>query len=449
MEHGAGNVSLLRADARRIPLADESVDLVVTSPPYFGQRAYTDGGQPVAGQVGAEGHPREFLEQLWAITAECWRVLKPSGSMFVNLGDKRSGSGAPGSTSGLGGTPQGQRTGIPVNRRTWSDDARPGREQRGGYPTAAFGRNKSKQLIPHRYAIGCEDGLADPDGRGWIVRQELIWAKANGMPESVKDRCRDDFEMWFHLTKEGKYFSAVDELREPHADVSVARAQPHRADPGRAARAGEMSSGGAMPPHTMNVEQMAHPLGRLPGSVWTIPTDPLRWPAHLLDEDDNHYAAFPAEWPRRLITGWSPRGICNACGQGRAPVVDRSGAVSGDNNPQSRDGSRARNGYDGGSTAWSARMEHPDRIVGYACACPDTSAPTRPAVVLDPFTGTGTTVAVANALGRLGVGLDLSRGYLARAAWRITDPALRAKALGVKPPKKVAAGQLDLLGAIS
>lgn len=446
-------MSLLRADALRLPLAAESVDLIVTSPPYFGQRAYTDDGRPMAGQIGAEGHPREFLEALWAVTAECWRVLKPSGSMFVNLGDKRSGSGAPGSTSGLGGAPQGVRTGMTEGtrkpRRGAGGHVNEPRPERG-YPREAYGRPKSKQMLPHRYAIGCEDGLADPYGAGWIVRQELIWAKANGLPESVKDRCRDDFEMWFHLTREGRYFSAVDELREPHAAVSIARAQAHRADPGRAARAGQMSTGRGQPPHSMNVEQMAHPLGRLPGSVWTIPTDPLRWPAHLEAEDDNHYAAFPAEWPRRLILGWSPHGICTACGDGRAPVIDRSGATTGDNNPHSRDGSRERSAYDGGSAEWAKRMEHPDRLVGYACDCPDTSAPTRPAVVLDPFAGTGTTVAVANHLGRTGIGVDLSRGYLRRAAWRLTDPKLRAKVLGVDPPKPEAVGQLGLdLEAVS
>lgn len=397
-------MSLLRADALRLPLADESVDLVVTSPPYFGQRAYTDAGEVYDGQIGLEPHPAEFLDALWAVTAECWRVLKPSGSMCVNLGDKRSGSGGPGTTSGRGGAPQGGRTGM-----------------NGAYVTSAFGRAKSKQMLPHRFAIGCEDGRADPDGRGWVVRQELVWHKANGMPESVKDRCRDDFEMWFHLTKEGAYFSAVDELREPHSGdqspsaLSFARATAEGAVPGIAALQHRLDR-----PHVDD----SHPLGRLPGSVWKIATDPLRWPAHLTDKDDNHYAAFPVEWPRRLILGWSPSGICTACGQGRGPVVDRSGATTGDNNEQSRNGTRSRNGYE--------------------CACPDTSAPSRPAVVLDPFCGTGTTVAAARALGRFGVGVDLSAGYLRRAAWRITDPKTRAKVLRVDPPKPETPGQEPL-----
>ena len=85
-------------------------------------------------------------------------------------------------------------------------------------------------------------------------------------------------------------------------------------------------------------------------------------------------------------------------------------------------------------------------ITGYACACPDTTAPTRPAVILDPFSGTGTTAAVAHILGRHGIGIDLSADYLRLAEWRCNDPALRAKVLGVDKPKPVPEGQLDMFG---
>ena len=83
---------------------------------------------------------------------------------------------------------------------------------------------------------------------------------------------------------------------------------------------------------------------------------------------------------------------------------------------------------------------------GYACACPDTTAPTTPAVVLDPFCGTGTVPAVAHALGRHGIGIDLSADYLRLADWRCNDPGLRAKVLRVDKPKAVLVGQLDMFG---
>lgn len=280
------NALVVRGDALQLPLRDASVDLIVTSPPYFGQRSYSDGGEHYEGQIGSEPTPQEFLAALWAVTAECWRVLKPTGSMFVNLGDKRSGSGAPGTTSGFKGFSadsrvQGSRSGL------------------AAYTKAAFGRSKSKQLLPHRYAIGCEDGLADPDGIGWIMRNEIVWSKPNGLPESVKDRTRDSHEYWFHLTKEGSYFSSIDEIREPHSGNTHARRKDGAPSPKneRGVDGDVRGAGGYFSETTFN------PLGKLPGSVWTIATEPLKVPEHL---GVDHFAAFPSEWPRRLILGFAP-----------------------------------------------------------------------------------------------------------------------------------------------
>lgn len=85
-----GSVQILRGNALALALADESVDLIVTSPPYFGLRSYQDGGEHYAGQIGSEATPAEFVDALIAATAEMVRVLKPSGSIWVNLGDKMS-----------------------------------------------------------------------------------------------------------------------------------------------------------------------------------------------------------------------------------------------------------------------------------------------------------------------------------------------------------------------
>ena len=84
------------------------------------------------------------------------------------------------------------------------------------------------------------------------------------------------------------------------------------------------------------------------------------------------------------------------------------------------------------------------RIIGYACACPDDSAPTRPAVVVDPFDGTGTSILVADVLGRTGIGIDRSADYCRLARWRTSDPAERARALGVPKPPPVPEGQASL-----
>jgi hypothetical protein len=136
-----------------------------------------------------------------------------------------------------------------------------------------------------------------------------------------------------------------------------------------------------------------NPLGKLPGSVWSVAMEPLSIPDHL----PQHFAAFPSTFPKRIVLGWSPSGVCVWCGQPRRP-----GACISD-------------------------------------------TPTRPAVVCDPFSGTGTTAIVAAALGRHGVGVDLSWDYHRIARWRDGDGGLRAKALGVERPAKELDGQLSLL----
>ena len=91
----------------------------------------------------------------------------------------------------------------------------------------------------------------------------------------------------------------------------------------------------------------------------------------------------------------------------------------------------------------------PTHITGYACACPQPDAPTRPAVVLDPFAGTGTTMLVASVLGRIGVGVDRSMDYARLARWRTRDPGERARALGVPKPPPVPDGQGSLFDDLS
>lgn len=264
---------VLRGDARALPFPDDCIDLIVTSPPYFGLRSYTDGGEHYEAQIGSEATPQEFIAALMECTREMVRVLKPSGSIFLNLGDKYSGASGP-------------KTG----ERTFTD----GHELGGRWPTTPRGRAaqappKSLLLLPERYRIACTDEL------GLIARAVIVWDKPNGLPESVRDRVRRSHEDWVHLTKSPRYFEAVDEIREPHTSAATTTAGRRH---GGAAFGAIKNGGGDGTRHTDG-----HPLGKLPGSVWTIPTQPLRVPSEL---DVDHFAAFPMEWPRRLITGWCP-----------------------------------------------------------------------------------------------------------------------------------------------
>jgi DNA modification methylase len=403
-------VSLIRGDALTIPLADDSVDLIVTSPPYFALRSYTDEGEHYAGQLGSEATPAAFIDALIGVTGECVRVLKPSGSLFVNLGDKYAGSGGH-NNSGISdhGGANGDRGPSAYNQA--SDGV----------------RTKSLMGLPWRYALACIDDL------GLILRAEIIWSKPNGLPESVQDRVRRSHEQWFHFTLEPRYYSAVDEIRE---------AQLHPAGT-QAAGTSVRSRTAANQGWALSCQYDApNPLGKLPGSVWSIPTEPLQVP----DDLPQHFAAFPSEFPRRIILGWSPSGICCECGEGRRPVTDvdepnRRAFAHG----QQRKRSVVISGGIGTENLGIPAEERNRRITGESCACPTPDAPTRPAVILDPFAGTGTTVAVANHLGRHGIGIDLSAAYLRLARWRCQDPGLRAKVLRVDKPAPEVPGQMALL----
>ena len=152
----------------RIP--DASVDSVITSPPYWQLRDY---GYPE--QWGLEPTYQEYLEHLWALMDEIWRVLKDSGTVWINLGDTYGGTGA----KGVGEYGK-------LNHMTQN-------EFKGNSATS-----KCLLLIPHRFAIGCID-------RGWVMRNDIIWAKRNGMPESVTDRFSKKHEYIFFMTKNPKY----------------------------------------------------------------------------------------------------------------------------------------------------------------------------------------------------------------------------------------------------
>lgn len=363
------------------------MDLIVTSPPYFALRSYTDGGEHYDGQIGSEPTPQAFLEALWAVTAECKRVLKPSGSMWVNLGDKYSGAQA----QNVGGA---NRAGD--SARTW----RQTNPANTGIP------NKSLMGLPWRYAIGCIDNL------GLILRAEVVWSKPNGLPESVTDRVRRSHEQWFHLTREPRYFAAVDEVREPHNPKYLEWAEKYG---GKYA----VTTGGDAGTRQGSIaaEGMTHrpdPLGKLPGSVWTIPSEPLRVPDWL---GVDHFAAFPQEWPRRIILGWSPSGICVECGEGRRPIVVKEPMIV---KPSARRIVAQESGNAQRTSTSGTMVQAPSAtITGYACACDTPDAPTRPAVILDPFGGTGTVAMVARALGRYGISFDLSSDYLRLARWRV------------------------------
>lgn len=133
---------------------------------------------------------------------------------------------------------------------------------------------------------------------GWILRNSVIWSKPNAMPESVTDRLSTRHENVFMFSKRARYWFDLDPIREPHAEVSIRRTQPHRAQPGKHYRDGTVYGG--TNGQTLQLDQMNHANGRNPGDVWEIATQPF---------PGAHFAVYPLALPERcILAGCKPGG---------------------------------------------------------------------------------------------------------------------------------------------
>lgn len=323
---------LLIGDAitRMAELPAASIDCVITSPPYFGLRDYGH-----KDQLGLESNVDAWVDGLRAVAREVARVLKPTGSFWLNVGDG------------------------------YSNHLREGAIK------------KSLLLGPQRLAVAL---AAD----GWIVRNQVIWAKTNPMPSSVTDRLSCTHEVLYFLVRSPRYFFDLDAIRVPTTSrpprpraAEAPREYPPRAAapelPGLSRNTGldrlkRMGRGG-------------HPSGmKNPGDVWTLSTAGYR---------GAHFATFPPTLVERPLLATCPERVCTSCGQPwrRAPV--------------DREASRPRKG----------RLEPGCRCAGGVV----------PGVVLDPFMGSGTVALCAQAHGRDWVGIELNPVYAALTERRLAD----------------------------
>lgn len=198
------SIYLINSDARHIPLADQSVQCVVTSPPYWGLRDYG-----VIGQIGLERTPQEYVDSIVAVMREVWRVLREDGVLWLNLGDSYH-QGNKGSSGQIRpGDKQGTNRGSLDTRR--GDSLGPNR-------TTKLDGIKPKDLvgIPWRVALALQ---AD----GWYLRADIIWSKPNPMPESVTDRPTRAHEYIFLLAKSERYYYDSEAIKEPVTQSSIDR----------------------------------------------------------------------------------------------------------------------------------------------------------------------------------------------------------------------------------
>jgi len=297
-------------------LPEESIDCVVTSPPYFNLRSY--GTDPVTwddGQVcelGREEHYDDYIRHLCDIFDEVKRVLKPTGTLFVNLGDSYGGSG-------------GNNTSTKDEASKWKamkrHDPKRGKVINDYDKAKGQFRHKSLILIPQRFVVEMYE-------RGWYVRNDIIWHKPSVVPNPVKDRFTVDHEYVFFFTKSDQY--DFEQQREPLAGGTggATRAKEYmnmnldgkvivKHNDVRKAPMHQWKTGGTrdLVMNNNNPERFAPSAGRNMRTVWTI--NPSGSDAS--SNDFEHIAKFPLELVRRMVSSGCPPGgtvLDPFCGSG-------------------------------------------------------------------------------------------------------------------------------------
>jgi len=246
-------------------LPDDSVDCVITSPPYWALRNYQ-----ADGQIGQEDSVHGWVKQLVSVCDDLARVLKPEGTLWLNVGD------------------------------TYSR-----RDEHGTPP-------KGLLLAPERLLLALVD-------HGWRARNKIVWAKPNPLPSSVSDRLSNTWEPIYLLVRSRQYYFDLDPIREPHRSSRPPRTrnQPLFPPAWRGALAGDQSG--------LNRLKLAgrsgHPLGKNPGDVWTIPTSNFR---------GGHFATFPERLIELPIRAGCPERVCTRCARAwrRRRVVRAAGRTA-------------------------------------------------------------------------------------------------------------------------
>ena len=452
--------TIVQADALTYlqSLPDESVHLIVTSPPYFGLRDYgtaeweggdsacdhvqskkpptvnssstlgypSDGGprriaegntyheayttqfSDVCGkcgarridqQIGLEATPAAYIARMVDVFREAKRVLRRDGNLFVNLDD---------SYVGYTGKNYLKTRDRPRDKTMHV----PGGHDIGTPHTSNGIPNKSLMAVPERFLIAMIDD-------GWIARERIVWSKRNPMPESVIDRCTRSFEMVYHFTREPRYWSDMQAVAEPTSGETFKRAR-------RAVSATHKMVNGApgQTAHTMNQPReygagtAVKPKRNL-RNVWTISTQGFK---------GAHFATFPDALVKRIILMACPETTCAACGAGYIHVFDKPDMserpVRSDDSKFAGDDAHLSNGWGGypksaGQAYQDWRDENPDQDMGYVPSCKCGHGKTSNGIVLDPFMGSGTTALMAKRLNRRYLGCDLNAEYVAMAQGRI------------------------------
>lgn len=257
-------------ESMRFYLEDSSVHTCVTSPPYYGLRDYGH-----AGQIGLEKSPDEYVAALVSVFAEVWRVLRPDGTLWLNLGDSYS--------------PGARKTQVAPTLRTNTADAASGKQEYlANFAVRPKGDawSKAKNLlgIPWRVAFALQ-------AAGWYLRQDIIWHKPNPMPESIRDRCTKAHEYIFLLSKAEKYYFDTNAIKEP----AVGGAPGNKKHKGKTA----FEEGDVRMRTKAGLTEIGAKEFRNKRSVWTVTTKPFK---------EAHSATFPPDLIEPCVLAGCPPG---------------------------------------------------------------------------------------------------------------------------------------------
>ena len=252
-------------------LSPESVRMCVTSPPYYGLRDYGEDGQ-----IGIEQTPQEYIARLVEVFAEVYRVLKPDGTLWVNISDSYAGGG-----KGIGLKEEENEKGRPIY----------------GKENQVFQMPKRWEGIKPKDMIGIPWMLAFALREfGYYLRSDIIWHKINGLPEAVKDRPTKSYEHIFLLSKSPKYYYDYEAIQEPIKAVTAARYTRGRS--GKAKYSGTKTSQGIDRKQDAVTDESRQ--FKRKRDVWEVSTNTYR-----LDE---HFAMYPEKLIEPCILAGSEKG---------------------------------------------------------------------------------------------------------------------------------------------
>jgi DNA modification methylase len=343
--------------ARTLP--KNSIDCIVTSPPYYGLRDYG-----VEGQEGQQETPEAFINSLVDGFRILRDALKDSGTLWVNMGDSYAGSGR---------GPEGN-----LNK---GEDFR---QMDGKHKPFKSDTIKPKDLIgvPWMLAFALR---AD----GWYLRSDIIWHKPNPMPESVTDRPTKSHEYIFLLSKSSKYYYDAEAIKEE--SISNDSRRPYA--PGQVDGRGNGHSRGG------GSDRVSDYSKRNKRSVWTVTTKPFK---------DAHFACYPPDLIEPCIkAGTSEKGNCKDCGAPWVRIVE-SEFIKHEN--WFGDKQQVRN--DRGEAGNSYNEKVSSKTVGWEKTCKCETNETVKPIVYDPFMGSGTTAEAATFCGCDYSGSELNPNYI-------------------------------------